>query len=62
MQEHNPYSGRYRSWRVGIPMMLLEHPQHPELCHRASAIVDNYLMKLTGQVPLGERRNSNKNP
>jgi len=46
MSEHNPYNGNYRSWRVGIPMMLLEYPAHPELCHRSMAIVDSYLMKF----------------
>ena len=46
MSEHNPYSGNYRSWRVGIPMMLLEY---------------SYLMNLTGNIPTGERRNFNKN-
>jgi hypothetical protein len=50
MSEHNPYSGNYRSWRVGIPMMLLEYPAHPELCHRSMAIVDSYLMNLTGNI------------
>jgi len=61
MSEHNPYNGNYRSWRLGIPMMLLEYPAHPELCHRSMAIVDSYLMKLTGNIPTGERRNFNKN-
>jgi hypothetical protein len=42
-------------------MMLLEYPAHPELCHRSMAIVDSYLMKLTGNIPTGERRNFNKN-
>jgi hypothetical protein len=46
---------------VGIPMMLLEYPAHPELCHRSMAIVDSYLMNLTGNIPTGERRNFNKN-
>jgi hypothetical protein len=61
MSEHNPYNRKNRSWRPGVPMMLAEHPQHPELCHVAMRVIDSYLMQLTKTIPRGERRNSNKN-
>ena len=61
MSEHNPHNRKNRSWRLGVPMMLAEYPQHPELCHVAMRVIDTYLMQLTKTIPRGERRNSNKN-
>ena len=33
-------------WRVGIPLMLLEYPDHPELCHLSQRIADIIIIKL----------------
>ena len=33
-------------WRVGIPLMLLEYPDHPELCHLSQRIADIIIIQL----------------
>ena len=33
-------------WRVGIPLMLLEYPDHPELCYLSQRIADIIIIKL----------------
>jgi hypothetical protein len=33
-------------WRVGIPLMLLEYPAHPELCYLSQRIADIIIIKI----------------
>ena len=33
-------------WRVGIPLLLLEYPDHPELCHLSQRIADIIIIQL----------------
>ena len=33
-------------FRVGIPLLLLEYPEHPELCHLSQRIADIIIIKL----------------
>jgi len=56
-----PKKKSFRGWRLGIPMMLLEYPAHPDLCHKCMVIVDNYLIQLTGSIPTTDDRKRNNN-
>ena len=33
-------------FRVGIPLLLLEYPDHPELCYLSQRIADIIIIKL----------------
>tara|TARA_Y100000389_G_C17464800_1_gene524591 strand:- start:1870 stop:2043 length:174 start_codon:yes stop_codon:yes gene_type:complete len=33
-------------FRVGIPLLLLEYPEHPELCHSSQRIADIIIVQL----------------
>jgi hypothetical protein len=33
-------------FRVGIPLLLLEYPEHPELCHLSQRIADIIIVQL----------------
>ena len=45
-----------REWRLNVPFMLMEYPNHPTLAWNASKCVDLVLIKLTGRVPRGDKR------
>ena len=45
-----------REWRLNQPYMIREYPDHPILAWRASKYVDLILIRLTGGVPKGDKR------
>ena len=45
-----------REWRLNQPYMLFEYPNHSTLAWRATKCVDLILIKLTGGVPKGDKR------
>ena len=45
-----------REWRLNQPFMLMEHPNHSTLAWNASKCVDLILIRLTGGVPKGDKR------
>jgi hypothetical protein len=43
-------------WRMNVPFMLMEHPNHSTLAWNASKCVDLILIRLTGGVPKGNKK------